>query len=245
MLNAARAQAGLTLVELMIAGLIALIALSALLSVYATTARHSLLQLESMHLHQQLHTLLDVLARDLRRAGYRAFHPLQHAPAHNPFQNRLNRLRTGALGQEPNDSCVLFAYDLDKDALVGVGRACNARGCAVGSDADNVEQLGYRLNRQRLQSRYGGTTFGCDSGHWQTLNDPGIDITALRFELHRHCTNLADQHANCQPALPALYRRSLRIEISAEIHNKPQTRTQLGTWLRIPNDRLVPARKSP
>jgi len=63
-------QTGMTLVELMIASVIALIALSSVITVYSATAHHSSQQLQQTHLHQQLHGLLHLISSDLKRAGY-------------------------------------------------------------------------------------------------------------------------------------------------------------------------------
>ena len=63
-------QGGMTLIELMIASVIALIALSSVITVYSATANHSSQQLQQAHLHQQLHGLLHLINNDLKRASY-------------------------------------------------------------------------------------------------------------------------------------------------------------------------------
>jgi len=238
MLSYCHRQRGLTLVELMIAGVIALIAISAALTVYSATARHSVQQLQRSHQHQQLSALLHLISSDLRRAGYRAFDPADNTAGRNPFQNAGNRLRIRQLDGEAPASCVLLAYDLDRDGQVGVGR-CQASGCDAGTDNDNVEQFGFRLRDARLQSRYGGQGFDCASGNWQTLNDPSIEIAELRFQLHARCTNLADSTRDCASGTPQLTQRAVEIRIRAQLHDKPDTAISASTWVRIRNDRLT------
>ncbi|HHJ15920.1 MAG TPA: hypothetical protein ENJ80_04400 [Gammaproteobacteria bacterium] len=238
MLNSCYRQRGITLVELMIAGVIALIALSAALTVYSATARHSVQQLQRSHQHQQLSALLYLISNDLRRAGYHAFNPAANAPGHNPFQSADNRLRIRQLDDEAPASCVLLAYDLDRDGQVGIGR-CGSSGCDTGTDDDNVEQFGFRLRDARLQSRYGGQRFDCASGNWQTLNDPNIEITGLRFLLHAQCTNLADSERDCAPEAPQLTQRAVEIHIEAQLLDKPDTAISASAWVRIRNDRLT------
>ena len=238
MLNYCHRQRGLTLVELMIAGVIALIAISAALTVYSATARHSVQQLQRSHQHQQLSALLHLISSDLRRAGYWAFDPAGSSSARNPFQNTDNRLRIQQLDDEAPASCVLLAYDLDRDGQVGVGH-CQTSGCDAGTDNDNVEQFGFRLHSARLQSRYGGHTFNCASGNWQTVNDPNIEITALQFLLHARCSNLADSTLDCTPGIPQLVQRVVEIRIQAQLLNKPDTNIGASAWVRIRNDQLM------
>jgi len=235
MLRTRRSQAGITLVELMVAGAIGLIALSALLTVYSATAIHNTQLLQQAHLHQQLRSLMFLISTDLKRAGYRAFFPGLLAASDNPFQNPINQVRTHAYGEESRNSCILFAYDLDQDGLVGIGR-CGATGCDNLTDDDNVEQFGYRLRNAWIQSRFGGTGFNCDSGYWQTVNDPDIEITQLHFEQHSRCVNLVEVGSTCTPAAAQLTRSGIQIRIKGQLRNRVDTAILLTHWVRMRND---------
>ena len=239
MLTNRHRQRGVTLVELMIAGLIALIALSAVLTVYSTSAQHSAQLLQQAHLHQQLHALLHLISRDLARAGYWHFDPTLQAPVDNPFQSLMNQLRIQAYKGESPDSCILFSYDLDQDGLVGVG-TCKGADCAdeTGNDHDNVEQFGFRLRGARVQSRYGGSGLECDSGYWQTLNDPLVEVTRLKFTQHSSCQNLLESERECTAESPRLIQRAVEIQLSGQLRNKPHIDTTIARWVRIRNARL-------
>lgn len=237
MLKHPHQQRGVTLVELMIASAIALIALSAVLTLYITAARHGGELLQQAQLHQQLHALVHLLSRDLRRAGYWDFNPSLQPPTANPFQNAGNRIQLDAYPGEGPQSCILFSYDLDRDGLVGLG-ACEAGNCPEHTDEDNVEQFGFRLRGNRIQSRYGGPELTCSSGYWQTLNDASMEITGLRFIQHSHCLNLHDTERLCTPESPALMRRAIEVQISARLADRPDTYTPLSQWVRIRNDLL-------
>ena len=230
-------QTGMTLVELMIASVIALIALSSVITVYSATAHHSSQQLQQAHLHQQLHGLLHLISSDLKRAGYWSFSPKLLAPSANPFQNPANQVRVQSYAGENPDSCILFAYDMDQDGLVGVGR-CDDSGCASQTDDDNVEQFGFRLRDARVQSRYGGTDFDCESGYWQTVNDPDIEITRLRFEQRSHCLNLVENDRDCTPESAQLIQGGIEILLDGRLSNKPDTGITFSQWVRIRNDLL-------
>lgn len=239
MLTDRHRQRGVTLVELMIACLIALIALSAVLTVYSAGAKHSAQLLQQAHLHQQLHALMHLISRDLARAGYWHFDPTLQAPGDNPFQNLMNQLRIQTYKGESPDSCILFSYDLDQDGLVGVG-ACEGAECAVetGNDHDNVEQFGFRLRDTGVQSRYGGSGLECDSGYWQTLNDPVVEVTRLKFTQHSSCQNLLESERECTAESPRLIQSAVEIQLSGQLRNKPDVNSTIAQWVRIRNARL-------
>jgi prepilin peptidase dependent protein B len=240
MLTQHRRQQGVTLVELLVASAISLIALATVLTTYAATARHSTLQLQSAHLHQQLYGIVHLISRDLRRAGYWHFDAAVLSPAANPFQQGGNRLRTAALAGESANSCILLAYDLDHDGKVGVGQCVHGH-CAASTDADNVEQFGFRLRQQTLQARYGGSTLACDTGYWQAVNDPDIEITRLQFELHEHCINLAHDTRPCKGGDASLQQRVVSIDIGARLRNQPDSAIRLQRQVAVRNDRLQEA----
>jgi len=234
----AHTQQGFTLIELMIASTIALVALSSVLSIYTATAHHSKLQLQSAHLHQQMFGMLQLISRDLRRAGYWKFNPAQQAASDNPFQRAENRVRSGAYPDENPGSCILLAYDLNQDGRVGTGR-CHKKSCSPITNTANVEQFGFRLHNGSVQSRYGGNTLACNTGYWQALNDPDIEIVHLGFDLHRHCLNLIDNSQPCTDAAPQLIQRVISIELDARLRGRPDTRLSLVRWVVVRNDRLL------
>ena len=240
MLTGAGKQRGVTLVELMIASTISLIALAAVVTTYSATARHSTHQLQSAHLRQQVYGIVHLVGRDVRRAGYWQFDPGVHSPAANPFQTGENRLRIAALPGESANSCILLTYDLDRDGLVGTGQCARGR-CADASDDDNVEQFGFRLRGQTIQARYGGATPACDSGYWQAVSDPDVEITRLVFGLHEHCVNLADPARACDEAQAQLRQRAVSIDIAAQLRDRPDTTFSLTRQVVVRNDRLQEA----
>ena len=237
MLTHAAKQRGISLVELLIAGVIALIALSAVLTVYSVSARHSSQLLQRAHLHQQLHGLLQLISTDLRRAGYWHFNPARRAPTENPFQDATNQIRVLSYPGESRNSCILFAYDLDQDGLVGVGN-CDEPDCGNQTDSDNVEQFGYRLQAGRVQSRYGGSDLSCASGYWQTVNDPSVEITHLKFIPQVRCLNLLESEKACVSEFPHLIQRALQVQIGGHLHEQSDTHTLINRWVRVRNDQL-------
>lgn len=240
MLSPRRTQRGVTLVELMIASVIALIALAALLTAYSATAAHSAQYLHKAHLHQQLHSLMHAVVRDIRRTGYWSFDPALSSATDNPFQDSVNRLRVESYPGQAPDSCILFAYDLDRDGMVGIGR-CDAHACGARTDSDNVEQFGFRLRDGLVQARYGGDTLRCDSGHWQAVTDPGIAVTLLNFTLHETCSNLDNASAVCEPHAARILQRLVEIRLSGHQRARPDRQLTLSAWVRVRNDQVLGA----
>ncbi len=233
-------QRGITLVELTIASAIGLIAIAAILTVYLATVRHSSEQLKTSHLHHQLFGLLHLISTDIRRAGYWHFDASIQAASRNPFNIGDNILRSGAYPGEDDDSCMLFAYDLDKDGQVGIGQ-CDNKTCPDSTDVDNVEQFGFRLRDLSVQSRYGGSGTSCDSGYWQTLNDSDIEVTRLSFDILESCTDLIDMNSSCEDGRTRLISRAVFIDLTGQLVNQPETATRLNRWVIVRNDVLVDA----
>jgi len=234
-------QCGMTLVELMVGSVISLIALATVVTVYSTTARHAGRQLREADLRQQLYAISALLATDLRRAGYWWFDPQLTPASDNPFEKAGNRLRIGAIDQQPADSCILYSYDLDADGLVGNGH-CPQRGCGKLSDDDNVEQFGFRLKNGKVQSRYGGRTFRCDSGNWQTLTTGNVIIDSLHFTLHTDCINLMERGQDCQADMPSLEQHAVAFQLKGHISRRDDIALDISRWVQVRNDRLVEPR---
>ncbi len=237
MLNPIQKQHGVTLVELMIASSIGLIAIAAILTVYTATAQHASHQLRSAHLKQQLHAMLHLMANDIQRAGYWHFDATTQPPADNPFNSGDNRLRTGTYLEELSDSCLLFAYDLDRDGHVGIGQ-CRNQICLQDTDNDNVEQFGFRLREISIQSRYAGDSVGCESGYWQTLNDADIEVLLLQFRLLEHCSNLLSPEEPCADRSAGITQRAVSITLSGQLINQADSRIDLERWVVLRNDIL-------
>lgn len=63
-------QIGLTLIELMIGIVVGSIVLGAVIAVYASTIRGSNTALRTARLNQELRSTMDLMVREIRRAGF-------------------------------------------------------------------------------------------------------------------------------------------------------------------------------
>ncbi len=234
---------GFGLIELMVATTLSLILLAALLSLYTATAAGSHAQFRLARLNHELHAIAGLIRKDLRRAGYWAADPGVQDALHNPFVSNGFELRLGAHSDEAGNSCVLLAYDLNRDGLIGVGSA--GPGGAEFSDA-NVEQFGFRLHDGAVEMRSGGATFDCNSGSWQDVSTSLIQITRLEFDLNTRCLNLDDPTSACMTTNPepathaSTWLRSVVVTLEAQWATDPQLSSRLETRVRLRNDAVYP-----
>ena len=146
-------QCGLSMVELLVGMAISLIIVAGALKLFAghlDSTRHLLLE---SRVHQDLRAASDLIARDLRRAGY-----WQAAIRGTVWPAQPNPYR--AVSPAGSASAALAAYSYSRDSVEN-------------SMVDGNEVFGLRLSAGALQMQDG-------SGGWQQLTDPAsVLITRL------------------------------------------------------------------
>jgi type IV pilus assembly protein PilW len=154
----ARRHRGLSIVELLVGTAVGLVVVAAATTVVTDNARENrAVQIEA-RLMQDLRTAADIVARDLRRAGYWAASASGvraddgSAPAANPY---------AAVGP---------------DAAASDGVRLGFSRDAVENDAvDGNERFGFRLRNGALELQLG-------DGNWQAMTDPAT-LTVTAFEV--------------------------------------------------------------
>lgn len=199
----AHKQRGVTLIELMVGLTVGLLVLAGVLTIYLSTLKTSNATIKSSRLNQEMGAILNIMASDIRRAGYNgAANPTQ--PSSNPFNlvDTATPANTTALrvhattdnGATYTDktgelaltdrigSCILYAYDADSDGTV-----------------DDNEKYGFRWDRQAgdpLMMRTGTAAApnNCKTNGWEPVTDASsVVITALTFDMRdSKCLNTAE-----------------------------------------------------
>ena len=231
-----RRQYGTSLIELMIGSAVGLIVLSGVTAIYANTAQINAKGLGLVRLNQELNAALYLMTRDLRRSGYWAGQPGLDSMGDNPFFFPENALRVGQHPKEERFSCVIFSYDLNGDKQVGVGS--NSTNSPHYSDR-NQERFGFRLRNRAIQMRSGGRDFDCTGGYWQSVTEPDVEITELRFVLQEDCRNLFDATEPCASDLPAQYLRKVDIHLSGRLVQDPQMKSILTESVQVRNHYFI------
>lgn len=238
-LRPAARVAGFSLIELMVAMVAGLIVSAALVAFTMSSFKSNGEYVLSTRLTQELRNSLDLVTRDLRRAGY--------------DQNALDIIASGTMsnfakmhveGALTPSSCVIYAYDrLDEDDPNGDGN--------VG--VNNGEVRGLR----RIETTYEGATVGVieyavsgndekpacdgatadytsfppacdDDSRWCPLSDPAIlNITAF---------TLTDERETVGAAPTQVVLRDLGIEITGQLANSTEFSRSVKSSVRVRSD---------
>lgn len=213
-----RRQRGLSLVELMVGIAVGLIVTAAATLLVSGQLAENRRLIAEAQLQQDLRASLDIIVRELRRAG---LHPLPASlvwnpagsaePPMNPYTQNVT-----VTSLAPDASQVEFAY--------------------AGGTGVSVPDLGFRLNTttQALESKLRGAG-------WQEMTDSNaIEVTLFRVEevlsgeTQVTCRSACSDGTNdCWPLVRS---RSLSIELGARSKLDPQVSRTLQAMVRLRND---------
>ncbi len=215
-MNAAPRQRGLSLVELMIGLALGLLVVAGGMALMVAQVRtHRALLIET-RLEQDLHTATDIIARDLRRAGYWA------GAAENMRRTSVNPY-IGMSSNDDSSGAAVFLYSRDgiEDGVI-----------------DSQEQFAFRLRDGALQMRLG-------AGTWQSLTDSStMAVTAFSVIPQSQTLSLQDIcDKACPPGTascgPTQVIRRLRVVITAHaLPDSKLVRTATST-IRLRNDEIL------
>jgi prepilin peptidase dependent protein B len=173
-------QTGLSLVELLIGMLVGLVVAAGGISLFTVSVKGQSDNVKLSRLNQDLRAMMDVMERDIRRAGFVTSDPDTNSASlqNNPFFGA-----TTDLAVYDGGSCIVYAYnrddDPDNDGLAN----------EVPSAVDSNEFMGFRLNNNgKLEMRKSGTTnadCSSDNGiaYWESITESEVEITGLTFTL--------------------------------------------------------------
>lgn len=234
---------GLSLVELMVAvalGLLLLASVSTLVLGQLDDQRRLLLE---ARLGQELRAVVDLIARDLRRAGHwgsaeRAlWSPDRPTPDTNPYVG----VHPAASASAPTTAAAAgysYSRDVTEDQLVS-----------------GPERFGLRLNAntQALELRLSGNALPPGTGdQWQALTDPNLlRITAWQVQHRVHERSLLDHCAatTCptgSSTCPPVWRQHvLQIELEARDVRDTSVRRRLDTRINLRNGEVNGACPTP
>lgn len=184
-------QSGVTLIELMIAILIGLIMTAAAITLYVNYLKNTSDNVSLMRLNQDLRSVMDVIVRDVRRAGFVTTDPETNFTClqQNAFAD-INILQSGTSSLVNNGNagtCVLYSYNRNNN--IPAGLTCNANAFSVAEDGD---RFGFRLNPDddAIQMKSSGNLSSmsdCSLGNWETITEPEVaydlDFTMSESEL--------------------------------------------------------------
>jgi prepilin peptidase dependent protein B len=200
-------QAGTTLVELMISMALGFASLTAMASLVGHGIGLNTQLLAKSRLDEEINGIVELLINDIKRAGYDAnTNSIVSDPNSfvSPFSGSIIIANHPA---EVANSCLLFAYDRNKNGQL---------------DTINTnENYGYRLKNKAIEIRLDG--LGCGINGWHDLSDPQIiRVTKLEFVLH-----------NQQRGSVKVNR--IELIVAAELRNNPTISKRIHTSFTIKN----------
>ena len=214
-------QRGLSLVELLVGSAVGLIVAAAATSVVSANLRENRQLQTEARLMQDLRSAADLIARDLRRAGYWAAAPSGvrgadgTAPAVNPYSaDAVDAAASDAIG-------LSFSRDAVENGSV-----------------DDSERFGFRLRAGAVEIQLG-------LGNWQALTDAGtLVVTAFRVEprsdevsLAAFCErSCAASGASCPPRQLV---RSFAVTLAARSARDAAVTRSLQSSVRLRNDAVL------
>jgi len=216
---------GFTLLELMIVlAISAGIALGVVnLMVTNTTAGNNVV--ETVHLNQQMRTLMEIMSSEIRKSGYWGAAATAGDAAPNPF---------GLTTVDSNPACIMFTFDDET---------------ANGILEPATETHGFRLNNQTVERHDSGG--GCSSaGSWTALSDPNeVEITTMTLTLSTNCSNVSTSPiSNCTVGKPGYQAPAVNdvtvkvnqvsILITGRSTSNPQNALTLQDTIVIRNDSI-------
>ena len=216
-----RPTRGFTLIELLIGIAIGLLIAAAASTFLASNLRHSRSLLLESRLMQDLRTAADIIARDLRRAGYWAS-AFEGVSVGGVPAVGVNPYAAIAPSGAASDS-VSFSYSRD----------------AVENDlVDSNEQFGFRLRNGALEMLLGAT-------NWQALTDAGtLVVTAFRVtptvqqvDLGAGCPSACPPGSTTCP--PRMSVRSVAVEISGRSATDGAVVRTVRSSVRLRSDPVI------
>ena len=226
-----RRQRGLSLVELMVAVALGLFLVGGAITLFVKNMTNSRQMLVEARVNQDLRAAADLIARDLRRAGYWANAVTGTIATGAGTVTATNQYAeiTGTFGATSSRIEYNFARDTN-DAL------------------DNNERFGFRLTNGAIQMKVNGTPT------WQDVTDPN-SMTVTRFLVTDNATIIpvgdrcirgcntvpppmpSASSAAC-PNPPALTVRRYDLVLEATAPSDPTMRRTLRESVRIRNDQV-------
>lgn len=216
-------QRGLSMVELLVGAAIALFIAATGTTLLAGNLRENRKLLLEARITQELRTAADVIARDLRRAGYwaAATDGVWTAAAPASVANPYVALMPGSAASD----AVSFRYSRDT---------------TENNTVDPNEQFGFRLRNGAVDMQLG-------AGNWQALTDTNT-LTVTAFRVTPMVQEISLQHLCALPCPsastacpPRQQVRSLSLVLSGRSVTDASVTRSLRSSVRLRNDSVVGA----
>lgn len=212
-------SAGFTLVELMTALTINLILFAGIIAIFISNVNHYQNSISVNRLNQQMQTAMNLMANEIRRAGYwsNAQNDLGSDTNNNPFMANGTDISISG-------SCILLTYDSNGNGSLP----------SIASGVDD-ERYGFRLSGNAIQARPYGAAFDCNAAQnaWENITDTNvIQITALTFTLNTSTVTTG-------PGNKGIQIRNVTITMTGRLTDDNTVTRTFTQQVQIMNDKLI------
>lgn len=213
-------QAGFSLIELMISMAVGIMLTSGAIGIFTGSMKNNYEFVSRAKLDQDLQGVLNLIAKETRRAGYDANIPIGSS---SDFGIDANSTST----------CLLYSYDSNTSGTLG--------------QVDSAEQYGIRFNSSTNKILFGSKVTACSGTGWSAINDANtVQITSLSFTQNNICLNLNDD-TDCTTVAAAsgdnlLWKKQVNIVIAGNYKNDTNNYVHtVQSTVRLHNDILLVA----
>jgi len=209
---------GFTFIELIISSAVSVITIASLISFFGNSISNNVDTLKQIHLNQQLRVLIDVMARDIRRAGYWS---LADGYKPNPFMNG-----SAALTISDDKTCITYSYDNNSgDPNI----------------VQKKDKFGFRLLKDSIKFRQNSAS--CDkTKNWITMSEnENIKINNLNLVISSNCKFLQDPKANCHidDNISKSISHTISIQINGELAHDSNIKQDMTRTVVIRNSTII------
>ncbi len=209
---------GFTLIELMISMAIGLIITAGAISMFTSSLKSSYDFVALTKLDQDLQGVMDLIAKEVRRAGYDS-------------NINIGSDTEFGISNASTSNCLLYTYDDNTSGTIG--------------QLDTNENYGIRLNNNQVF--FGSSVTTCGGSGWGSINDNAvIEITNLTFVQNNLCLNL-ENGSDCVTTTATsgdqlLWKKQINIVVAGNYTNDSSNYThRIENTIRLHNDLLQTA----
>ncbi len=220
-------QCGFSLIELMITVVISLIVVLGVIQLYLAIVTSSKATYERNRLTEEMRSLMAIMSRDIRRAGFWNANTGTADLWINPFTQAETDINVGSSSGEPTRSCIQYSYDIDLDGTV---------------DAD--EYYSVRLQSGTVQianEQLASCNTGSLGTEWRVATTPEITITDLDFTLSETCLDVeteTEENCPCDSGNACQTIRSVDVVLEGNLTSDNSVTEKLFETIKIRNDKF-------
>ncbi len=219
-------ETGITLVELMITIVISAVVVLACIQLYLTVISTSKATHDRNRLNGELRTLMNLMTKDIRRAGFWNADMGTDDLWVNPFTAAATDIRVGSVTGETANGCIQYSYDLNLNGAV-----------------DPNEYTSVRLKSEAVQIA-NVQLADCDAGassDWVTATTDELTISDLVFTLNETCLDVeteVEEACPCDSGGACQTIRSIDILLGGQLTADSSVTETMRESVKVRNDKF-------